>query len=143
MHIFKKEYRKNVKNKLVNYLYSLYLRNKDDRYSDDLIVFTIKALHLVHPLNCLVVMFFAPKIISITTFFSVVLVLIMFIYLDGCFLSSLEYKINKLDVTIADPMIMLFKDDITTENRIFYSITTIIIYLIFSLLILYFRFYAS
>lgn len=143
MHIFKKEYRKNVKNKLVNYLYSLYLRNKDDRYSDDLIVFTIKALHLVHPLNCLVVMFFAPKIISITTFFSVVLVLIMFIYLDGCFLSSLEYKINKLDVTIADPMIMLFKDDITTENRIFYSITTIIIYLIFSLLVLYFRFYAS
>lgn len=141
MYIFSRECRKKAKNKIVNGLYDLYLKYKDDRYSDDLIVFLIKSLHMHHPVYCMGAVCFGPKIQAIFTYITVILVLIAFIYLNGCFLSALEYKINKQDVTIADPIIMLFRDDITLENRIFYSISTIGLYLFFALVVLICRFY--
>ena len=86
-------------------------------------------------------MWFAPYWFAMLTFWTIILVLIMFVYLNGCFLSTLEYKINQLDVTIADPIIMLFGDDITYKNRVWYSITTISLYLLFSIGLLMYRFY--
>ena len=141
MNIFSFEYRKGVKKSLVNYLYNLFLSYKSERYSNELIGFTIKALHLVHPINCLLFIFMGSKYIAISTFISVLLVLLLFIYLNGCFLSALEYKINKQDITIADPVVMLFNDDITPENRKFYSIFIISLYIVFSFFIIIWRFY--
>ena len=141
MYIFSKEYRKQVKTRLVDWLYSCYTENKDERYSDDLMVFFIKAWHMYHPITCLFIMGFGPYWFAMFTFWTIILVLVMFIYLNGCFLSTLEYKINGLDVTIADPIIMLFKDDITYKNRVWYSIATISIYLLFSVGLLMYRFY--
>ena len=141
MYIFSKEYRKKVKHNIVEWLYSWYKHIKDDRYSDDLMVFCIKAGHMYHPITCLLIMWLAPYWFAIFTFWTIILVLIMFIYLNGCFLSTLEYKINQLDVTIADPIIMLFRDDITYKNRVWYSIATISLYLLFSVGLLMYRFY--
>lgn len=141
MHIFSKEYRKAVKQKLVNKLYEIYQNRRDPRYSDDLQVFVMKSLHMHHPINCMLIMWLAPKWAAMFTYWTIICVLIMFIYLYGCFLSSLEYKINKLDVTIADPVIMLFGGDITPANRVSYSITTIVIYLLIATSLLLYRFY--
>ena len=66
----------------------------------------------------------------------------MFIYFNGCFLTTVEYRINKnFDVTIADPVIMLFGDDINYINRKWYSIYTITLYLIVCVGLLMYRFY--
>jgi hypothetical protein len=89
----------------------------------------------------MIVMLLAPHYVAITTLISVILVMLMYIYLDGCFLSSLEYKINKSDITIADPLIMIFGDDITHNNRFWYSIITIILYVIIAICVTYYRFF--
>ena len=141
MHIFSKEYRRAVKQKLVNKLYEIYQNRRDPRYSDDLQVFVMKSLHMHHPINCMLIMWLGPKWAAMMTYWTIIWVLVMFVYMYGCFLSSLEYKINKLDITIADPVIMLFGGDITPANRVGYSITTIVIYLIFATTLLLCRFY--
>tara|TARA_Y100000768_G_scaffold388516_1_gene384896 strand:+ start:968 stop:1414 length:447 start_codon:yes stop_codon:yes gene_type:complete len=141
MYIFSSEYRNGLKKRLVNYLYDYYLSIKNDKYSDDLVAFTIKCFHMIHPVNCLLFIFMGSKVLAISTFISVLFVLLMFIYLNGCFLSSLEYKINKQDITIADPIIMLCNDEITPKNRIFYSIFTISLYIFLAFLIILYRFY--
>lgn len=140
MHIFSKEYRKGVKRKIVNTLYHLYQKYKNPKYSDDLVVFFIKSLHMHHPINCMLIMWLAPKWFALLTYWTIIFVFLMFIYMYGCFLSAFEYKINKLDVTIADPVIMIFGGDITPENRVNYSINTIIIYLILATALLIYRF---
>ena len=141
MYIFSNACRKRVKNYIVDTLLSLYHKYKDNRYSDDLVVFFVKSCHMHHPINCMLMMWLGPYWFAMMTYYTILAVLVMFIYLKGCFLSSLEYKMNKLDITIADPLIMLFGDDITPENRVTYSITTIVIYLIFATALLLYRFY--
>ena len=141
MYIFSKEYRKQVKKNMVDWLFEKYKEMKNDKYSDDLMVFCIKAGHMYHPITCLLIMWLAPYWFAMFTFLTIIGVLIMFVYLNGCFLSTLEYKINNLDVTIADPIIMLFGGDITYANRVWYSIATISIYLVFCVCLLAYRFY--
>lgn len=141
MYIFSQTYRKQVKQKLVNTLYNYYKQYNNNRYSDELVGFFIKATHMYHPITCLFVMWNANYTISMFTFLSILCVFFMFIYLNGCFLSALEYKINKQDITIADPIIMLCNDTINYKNRVAYSIVTIGTYLLFCVALLLYRFY--
>ena len=143
MYIFSSQYRKHIKHKLVNALYDFYQQHKVDRYSDDLVAFFIKACHMYHPITCTLLICFAPKWLALTTYFSVIGVILLFLYIDGCFLSMLEYKINRMDVNIADVIIMLFKDDITPANRITYSILSFLVYMILTSVILLCRFYVT
>ena len=145
MYIFSKEYRKNTKEKVVNYFYKKYLCFKEytnNKYSDDLLLLCIKAYHMYQPAASFSIMVVAPFIIAMLSFASIIFVLFMFIYFNGCFLTTVELRIKRdLDVTIADPVILLFGDDINNANRKWYSIYTIILYLMASMGVLMFRFY--
>ena len=140
MHIFSHEYRTSIKRTIVNKMLDLFNTCKNPKYSDDLYVFIIKSLHMHHPINCMLIMFLAPKWFAMQTFYTIIGVFALFLYLNGCFLSSFEYKVNKLDITIADPIIMLFGGDINARNRLVYSITTIVIYLAIAASVLFYRF---
>lgn len=141
MHIFSHEYRTSVKRNIVNKMLELYHKHKNPKYSDDLYVFVIKSLHMYHPITCMLIMSLGSKWLAMQTFYSIIGVFALFLYLNGCFLTSLEYKINELDVTIADPIIMLFGGDINAKNRVVYSVTTIVIYLLVAAFVLFYRFY--
>ena len=40
-------------------------------------------------------------------------------YLNGCFLSSVEYKLNKkLDINVVDPLVLAFGEEITAKSRV-------------------------
>ena len=141
MYFLEKEYRKNKKKQLANYIFSLYKKMKPEKYSDDLCHFIIKSWHMNCPLYTLVVIGFFPYIYALISYLLVVCVLCMFIYLDGCFLSVTEYKIKNIDINIADPLIMLFNADINHKNRFKYSIYTISMYMIIVTGIMLYRFW--
>ena len=141
MKIFDIEYRKQRRKDIVNYLYGKYNQYKSDKYSDELVGFCIKAAHFIHPFTCMLLIVCAPFYISLATYAFVIGVFLMFIYLNGCFLTSLEYKINGQDITIADPIIMLCNDTINYENRQTYTIYTILLYILIATLVVVYRFY--
>ena len=141
MNIFDIKYRKQKRKDIVNYLYDMYKRYKPEKYSDELLGFCIKVAHFVHPFTCMLLIILSPCYLAIATFTFVICVFIMFIYLNGCFLTSLEYKINGQDITIADPIIMLCNDTIHYENRETYTIYTVILYIAIATCILLYRFY--
>ena len=136
-----KQYRKNIRKSIVAYLYSLYETYKSDKYSDDLIMFIIRSWHINCPLNCLGIILTFPYFFAMFTYISLGCTLMLYLFLDGCFLTGVEIKIGKKDVNVADPIIMFFGDDINFDNRIRYSIYAIIFFLISTTAIMYYRFW--
>lgn len=141
MNIFNIDFRKDLKNRIVNNLFHLYKKYKSEKYTDELLGFIIKSTHLHIPNYCLLIIIFAPMNLAIYTFMCILFVMLLYIYLDGCFLSSLEYKIDNKRVTIADPYIVLCNDIINYKNRILYTIIFIILYVLLSIIIIYLRFF--
>lgn len=134
-------YRKALKDKLATYIHDLIKYFINDKYDDDLIAFTIRACHLHAPIYCMIGLITLPFFFAGWIYVFLIIVAALFVYLRGCFLSLTEYKFGKKDITIADPVIMLFNGDITPQNRIWYSLAVIIPYIIIATGIMAYRFY--
>ena len=63
----------------------------------------------------------------------------LFLYLDGCFLTIVEYKLCKNDMNIIDPYILLGEDEITPNTRYWYTLGIALLYFTATFLILYVR----
>ena len=137
MNFLSREYRNIKKRQVSDYFYKKIISEK---YTNEQVGFLIKSLHMNVPAYCMVIMLFFSYIPALISYIFVCLVLCAFIYLNGCFLTLTEYRIDHQDVTMIDPVIMLCKDTITKGNRIRYSLLTVAIYMIVASLIMLLRF---
>lgn len=138
MKYLEKNYRKDLKRRISDYVRDLLI---SDRYTNEQIGFVVKSIHMHTPIYLFLMILFAPYHYALFAYVFTCLVLCVFIYLYGCFLTLTEYKIDKTDVTMMDPVIMLCKDRITNKNRVNYSFLVITIYMIFATIIMCNRFY--
>jgi hypothetical protein len=146
--LFDMEYRKKYRKQLVNYLYDKIL---DTSYPPNISAFVVKAIHFMIPYIVYIICLFAPLWLGIVAlvvsllFWGLFIVSLLFwglfIYLNGCFLSNIEYKLDsERFINIIDPYLVMFGYPINDENR--YSGTIYLVYLYFAIVfsILYIRF---
>jgi hypothetical protein len=130
-------YRKECRNNLVYFLYDLLNQTK---YPNDIIAFMIKAWHFTFVYMAIFVFLFAPIWMGIILTFILLFLLAVYIYLKGCFVSHLEYKLCKKDfINIIDPYLIAMNYDITNENRYIGTIIIVVLYFCLILPILFYR----
>lgn len=114
---FSTESRNAQRKMLTNFLYDSLRR--DDEVSNMHISFVIKSIHFLAPFLMILAGVFAPMWIVYSLFIFCILTKILFWYLNGCFLSSVEYKLNKkLDINVVDPLVLAFGEEITAKSRV-------------------------
>ena len=114
---FSTESRNAQRKMLTNFLYDSLRR--DDEVSNMHISFVIKSIHFLAPFLMILAGVFAPMWIVYSLFILCILTKILFWYLNGCFLSSVEYKLNKkLDINVVDPLVLAFGEEITAKSRV-------------------------
>ena len=136
--LFDIEYRKKYRKQLVNYLYDKIL---DTSYPPNISAFVVKAIHFMIPYIVYIICLFAPLWLGIVALVVSLLFWGLFLYLNGCFLSNIEYKLDSgRFINIIDPYLVMFGYPINDENR--YSGTIYLVYLYFAIVfsILYIRF---
>lgn len=136
-----KIYKKSIRDKLINYLY-YFIDNSI--IPNNVWLMMIRSWHFMTPYTSIYSYLYAPLYINVIVLFTMICTLMLYIYFEGCFISILEYKLekNKEDyVNIIDPWVYLLSDkEANTENR--YKITAFIAmnYFILAGLIFYYRF---
>jgi len=136
--LFDMEYRKKYRKQLVNYLYDKIL---DTSYPPNISAFVVKAIHFMIPYIVYIICLLAPLWLGIVALVVSLLFWGLFTYLNGCFLSNIEYKLDSdRFINIIDPYLVMFGYPINDENR--YNGTIYLVYLYFSIIfsILYIRF---
>ena len=114
---FSTESRNAHRKMLTNFLYDTLRR--EDEVSNMHISFVIKSIHFLAPFLMILAGVFAPVWIVYSLFILCILTKILFWYLNGCFLSSVEYKLNKkLDINVVDPLVLAFGEEITAKSRV-------------------------
>jgi len=132
------DYRKKCRKDLVQFFYDILKRAN---FPDNITAFTIKALHLVFPFVAFVIFLFAPLKFTLILLPMLVFFMLLFIYLKGCFVSHLEYKLCPTDfINIMDPYLVIFGWPVNEENR--HAITYMLMCAYFALVfpIIYLRF---
>ncbi len=137
LNYFDVECRKKYRKQLVNWLYEILKRTN---YPSDILAFVIKAWHFVAPYLCMLIFIFAPIHLAVMLIPLLILYMMMFFYLKGCFVSHLEYKLCPSNaINIMDPYLVLVGWPINDENRHYITHVLIFVYFLFVLPILYVR----
>ena len=116
-------FKKKFKKQLVNMgLYGLRMSG----LSDNTILKIVSITHYMSGvLHVLTVAFLPTKflVVIIIQYLLVCIVIIAFIYFQGCIVSTMEYKLSGEDYTIVDPCLKLMDFEVNNKNR--YNITII------------------
>ena len=135
--IFSIKYRKKLRKRLVNYIYNLLIKIN---YPPELMAFIIKAHHFTFPLTTYFIYLFAPLYVTYIVYAILLIFMIIYVYLNGCFVSHLEYKLdNKNFINITDPILALFDYPINKDNQYLATLYATNIYFILAVIILYIR----
>jgi hypothetical protein len=130
-------YRKNIRKQLVNYLYE---RLKKTNFTPEMLAFMIKSHHFTFPLATFFIYLYAPLLLIYIVLFIQFIFIGLFIYLHGCFVTHLEYKLNKKKfINIIDPYLMYFDYPLNNDTRYFGTMCVVAVYFISIVPILYFR----
>ena len=99
--------------------------------------FVIKSFHFHAPLYFLLLVILLEYQYALYCIFFMLIIFMMFLFLDGCILSIVEYKLdNNKYVNIIDPILHLFEIETTNLNRYYGTIITLIVYFIVVIYIL-------
>lgn len=103
--------------------------------------FIIKSMHMQAPINGFTLIVLSNFRVGICIYLVFVFVFILFFYFNGCFITIVEYKLDKENfINIADPYLYMTNSELTDENR-YYSIIYIgIFYMIVSTWILLYKY---
>ena len=127
---FSKDFRRKIRRILTNKILILV-----DNFNipHNVVEFIIKSFHFQHIAWAYLSLFFLPKKLFIIIFITSAILFLLFVYLDGCFLSNVEYKLckNKKDfINIIDPYLYILGKEINTNNRYFYTLYFSLLYLL-------------
>lgn len=135
---FEETYRRDCKKVLANYVYQII--NNFSGNHNRIWAFVIKAIHFKLLLITMLIYLFGPIWFSVVTLIIALGCWGLFLYLKGCFLSIVEYKLDGDNfVNVIDPYLAVMGYPIDQESR--YAGTLQIVWVYFSLafVILYIR----
>ena len=130
-------YRKLLRNKMVTGMLN-YMRGSG--LPDKLNGFLLKSLHFHIPWYFLLLFILLPLDMAIYALIPLLISLGFFLYLRGCFLTIVEYKLCHDDTNIIDPYIIACDEEINNESRYRYTLGVASIYFIIVALILTVRY---
>lgn len=104
--------------------------------------FLIKSIHFHAPFNGFIFMLLTKFRIAIIVHMAFIMCLILFVYFRGCFLTIIEYRLDKDNfINIADPYLYLNGMEISDENRYYIIMYIAIIYIVASSWLLLYKYY--
>ena len=110
---------------------------KKSGISPDLASLIIKIIHFRLPFDLLLAANFSSPFIALCLWIFVMTVFSFFLMLDGCVLSSIEYKLNGNSLNVMDIFLWMFKMEANFKNRYMSTIIAAIIYLTLFFLMVY------
>ncbi len=134
---FDDRFRKECRTNLVNFCYN---KLKNTKCSRKIWAFIIKAWHFTFPYMAMFIFIFGKLNIALFLFGLLIMAFLLYIYLKGCFISHLEYKLySKNYINIIDPYLICLDYPITNENRYWTTLYIALSYFLIVILILYVR----
>ena len=132
----KPDFRKRLRYILVNLIIDMF---RLTGLSDNTLGYIIKVLHFIAPWNMLLNAMIFPLNLAPIMLILFFIASGLFILLNGCFLTAVEYKLCKNDFNIVDPYIYLFNQEPTKRMRYIFTIGGILVHFFILLYILYYR----
>ena len=128
---------KNIRNFIINKSIEFVERQKFDKKTLGLF---IRAYHISLPQNTMVMIMLGPQWAAQTTILFVLMTMLNLIFLNGCFLSAIEKKLDNIDVTIMDPILSYYNMEKNHKNRMKVSQIVGILFIALSFSIYFYRF---
>lgn len=135
---FEDSYRRKCRKDLANYFYQN-INDPTGQYNH-IWAFVIKAFHFTVPIYACLIYLCGPLWLGLITLFLSLCSWSLFMYLKGCFVSNVEYKLNGDNfINIIDPYLVMSGYPITEETRYKGTQYIVLIHFIIAFAILYFR----
>jgi len=132
-----KSHRKQLRDKLV---LGLLNHIRGSGMPDKISGFLLKSLHFHIPWYFLLLFLLLPFDLACYSLVPLLISLSLFLYLRGCFLTIVEFKLGQEDTNIIDPYIVFCKDEINEETRYKYTLGVAAMYFSLVALILITRY---
>lgn len=138
---FEDTYRRNCRKELANYFYQkINDITSGTETHNHIWAFVIKSLHFTLAYLAYFVYLFAPLWLGLITLVGSLSVWGLFIYLKGCFVSNVEYKLNSENfINVIDPYLVMFGYPINEDTRYSGTLQLVVLYFSIAFAILYFR----
>lgn len=131
MTIFGKKYRNNIRRQIKKQIINVINESKIDSHIAE---FVIKSFHFQQVfISFACLSSFVPKEIFICNVIVSLGLFILFLYLDGCVLSNVEYDLcsnKKQFINIIDPFLSFFNVQRNKENRYYFTLYFVFLYYI-------------
>ena len=105
------------------------------------IAFIIKACHMLTPLMFFLIFMLAPPVIAVLSLLPLFAALWLYLYFNGCFITTVENKLDPGGINIIDPYLYYLGVEITDKNRHYYTLQISAIYFTIVAPILFYRLY--
>lgn len=136
-HYFEDAFRRKCRKRLVNFIYQKIINTG---YSRRLAAFVLNAWHFTLPQLTLLIYCFSPLPFGIFVLCGSFFFLGLFIYLKGCFISNIEYKLdNASNVNVIEPYLAIMGYPINNDTLYSTTLYLAFIYIAVTLVILYCR----
>jgi len=133
------ENRKYQRKCLVEFIFK-YFNNIN--YPNKILAFIIKSIHFTFPFFFIFIFLSASLHYCILYYCVMLFFLLLYIYLNGCFVTHLEYKLySKHFINIIDPYLALVGYPFNKHTRFYGSFVVAFIYFFIVSIIIYWRFY--
>jgi len=133
---FEDSYRISCRKELANFFYQIINGQHNHIWA-----FVIKANHFTFPSYGILIYLCCPLWMCLTTLVLSLFTWAGFIYLKGCFISSVEYKLDSDNfINIIDPFLVICGYPITDDTRYTFTQYIASVHFIIVFAILYFRF---
>lgn len=130
-------YRRKCRRVITNYFYN---KINNSPYPNHICAFFIKMIHFIMPFITYVIYIYAPLWLAMFTLLLSIISWTMFNYLKGCFISNIEYKLDRHDfVNIVDPYLVIFGYPINHDTRFDGTKYLVTLYFIISFMLLFIR----
>lgn len=104
--------------------------------------FIIKSIHFHTPVNGFIFILLVNFRIAVIIYILFIISLIFFIYFKGCFITIIEYKLDKDNfINIADPYLHINGMEVTNDNRYYVILYIAIVYMVILSWILLYKYY--
>lgn len=135
---FEDSYRRKCRKDLANYFYQN-INDPTGQYNH-MWAFVIKAFHFTVPIYACLIYLCGPIWLGLITLVLSLCSWSLFMYLKGCFVSNVEYKLNSDNfINIIDPYLVMCGYPITEDTRYNGTQYIVLIHFIIAFAILYFR----
>jgi hypothetical protein len=135
---FEDTYRRNCRKMLADFFYQK-INNIPGPYNH-IWAFVIKSIHFTGGFMAGFIYLFGPMWLSLITLVVSLFFWGLFLYLNGCFVSNVEYKLDSTNfINVIDPYLVIFGYPINEETRYSGTLHLVVFYFSAAFTVLYLR----